>query len=808
MISRGKAAGRTPRNPLAKLAAIDRLEVGPPRIEPRSLSVAYRVFRRGRSEEAELSYRYEEDAFDPEEPGTWNLASMMGAQVALNYGLFCREIRFFGAFDELDRRFLADMAENTSREIYVKKLLEPNVFLTGEAVGLPAVRLDRYTRSRLIFESGEDPLGAPEGTAAWRSDRSKHAVLSSGGKDSLLTFGLLREMGRDVHPIFVNESGRHWYTALNAYRSLKASCPETGRVWTNSDRLFSWMLRHLPFIKKNFARIRSDEYPIRLWTVAVFLFGALPLLRRRQIGRLLIGDEYDTTRRLRHEGISHHDGLFDQSRYFDDTLTRYFHRKGWAVSQFSLLRPLSELLIQKTLAARYPDLHKDQVSCHAAHLAGGRVKPCGRCEKCRRIVAMLVAMDADPSLCGYGRAQVKACLAAVAGREIHQEAEGARHILWTLAKKGRITLPPTARTARPYPEVLQIRIDRDRSPLDGIPGDLRAPLIKIAGEHAEGAVRRVGRVWVPFDPLKDPSMASPYPFEAAARGAPDESPEQEAARGKAGRRAGERRKKGGAGKPGSYLLAEMTWREARSRLRETDLALLPVGSIEQHGLHLPLDVDAWDAEHACREVAAACRPPRPIVLPLISYGVSYQHDDFPGTISVSPESLARLVYDVGMSAARHGITKIVIVNGHGGNVPTLQFAAQSINRDARIFTCVETGETSNADVARLTETPNDAHAGEVETSTTLATRPQLVRMDQARKFVPRFSSQYLDFTSARSVEWYARTARISKSGVLGDPTKASREKGERIWRLTIEHLVEFVESLKELSLDQIYERRY
>jgi creatinine amidohydrolase/Fe(II)-dependent formamide hydrolase-like protein len=131
-----------------------------------------------------------------------------------------------------------------------------------------------------------------------------------------------------------------------------------------------------------------------------------------------------------------------------------------------------------------------------------------------------------------------------------------------------------------------------------------------------------------------------------------------------------------------------------------------------------------------------------------------------------------------------------------------------VNRDAHVFACVESGETSDADVLAATETPNDVHAGEVETSTSLATRPHLVRMSEARKFVPEFSSRYLDFSSKRSVEWYARTAKISKSGVLGDPSKASREKGEKYWEIMIRNLVEFVEDLKGMSLDEIYQRRY
>jgi creatinine amidohydrolase/Fe(II)-dependent formamide hydrolase-like protein len=108
----------------------------------------------------------------------------------------------------------------------------------------------------------------------------------------------------------------------------------------------------------------------------------------------------------------------------------------------------------------------------------------------------------------------------------------------------------------------------------------------------------------------------------------------------------------------------------------------------------------------------------------------------------------------------------------------------------------------------MAETQNDVHAGEIETSTTLAIRPELVRMDLAKKSVPRFSSRYLDFSSRRSVDWYARTAKISRQGVMGDPTKATREKGERMWEIMIQNLVEFAEQLKRMSLDEIHQRKH
>jgi mycofactocin system creatininase family protein len=255
-------------------------------------------------------------------------------------------------------------------------------------------------------------------------------------------------------------------------------------------------------------------------------------------------------------------------------------------------------------------------------------------------------------------------------------------------------------------------------------------------------------------------------------------------------------------------LAELTWIEAKQRFSEIDIALLPVGSVEQHGPHLPLDTDSFDAEYLARSVAEAMSEPRPIVLPVIYYGVSYHHMGFSGTISISNETLTRLVYEIGMSVARHGVRKLVIINGHGGNVPALQNAAQMINREARIFTCVDTGETSNVDVEKIIETPNDAHAGEMETSTALAVRPDRVDMKKAKKSIPRFSSKYLNFSSSRSVEWYTQTEKISKNGILGDPTKATREKGERLWHIMTEHLVRFVNDLRILDLDEIHERRY
>jgi creatinine amidohydrolase/Fe(II)-dependent formamide hydrolase-like protein len=777
-------------DPLSVLNIFECLEIGPVRLEPKRLIAPYRLFYNGKMDQTELIYNYEETVFDPIEPESQNLANMIAAQVALNYGLFCDTLVFHGLFDDIDRRFIRDMAENTAREIYVKKFLEPNPFLVGHAAGLSPQKRPRYVHAKLLFPQA---LRSKAGSTLqpWSVQGDKHCILSSGGKDSLLSYGLLNEIGREVHPIFVNESGRHWFTALNAYRHFKDNIPNTARVWVNSDRLFSWMLKRMPFIRRDFADLRSDEYPIRLWTVAVFLFGVLPLMRKRGIGRLLIGDEFDTSVRKTSFGISHYDGLYDQSIYFDQTVTRFFMRKGWTISQFSILRPLSELLIEKILALRYPELQQYQTSCHAAHKEEDRIYPCGKCEKCRRIVSMLLALDVDPARCGYRASQVENALAGFIQKGISQESNGVHQVGFMLLQKGLFV--PSENQKKIFseqPKIMNLRYDPRVSPMNSIPIDLRIPLLQIFLQYADGAMRRIGKKWTTFDPLNDSSLHQPFAFELDING------QNPTLKSKESSMDHQRR----------YLWGELTWPDAQERFQQVDIALLPVGAIEQHGPHLPLDTDAFDADYLALRVAEACSDPKPLVLPNIPYGVSYHHDEFKGTVSISNDTLAKLVYDIGMSISHNGIKKLVIINAHGGNSPALNYAAQMINRDAHIFVCVDTGETSDVDIYAQVETPNDVHAGEIETSTSLAVRPNLVKMDQVRREVPEFSSRYLDFTSKRGVLWYAYTQKISQSGVMGDPTKASAEKGKKFWEIMITHLVGLVEDLKSMTLEEIHHR--
>lgn len=467
-------------------------------IEPKRVKATYSIQKKdGTLVSNDLIYTYNQVYFSKKNAQDVNLASMMLSQVALNYGLFFETIEFDGLFEEVDKRFLKDMTENTSREILVNKFFTKNEFLKPPFDSIQPEKLSKYTAANLVFNNTQFKDLKVEKTSC-STNKNAYAILSSGGKDSLLTYGIIKEIG-EAHPVFINESGRHWFTAVNAHNYFRENEPNTVKPWCNSDRIFNWMVKQMPFIKENFQNIRADIYPIRLWTVPVFLFGVLPVARKRGIGNILIGNEYDTTVKGNHNGISHYNALYDQSKYFDNALTRYYQKKGWDIYQYSLLRSLSELLILKILVKRYPDLQKLQVSCHAAHEKDGTMLPCGNCEKCRRIVGMLKALEEDPKRCGYTDAQIAKGLETLAKRSVKQIGSDAAHLYHLLISKSLIEKNEhTTKLAKEHNEIVKLRFDNERSMLSDLPNYIRKPLLDIFTKYSDGIVQLRERKWHTF----------------------------------------------------------------------------------------------------------------------------------------------------------------------------------------------------------------------------------------------------------------------------------------------------------------------
>jgi mycofactocin precursor peptide peptidase len=188
--------------------------------------------------------------------------------------------------------------------------------------------------------------------------------------------------------------------------------------------------------------------------------------------------------------------------------------------------------------------------------------------------------------------------------------------------------------------------------------------------------------------------------------------------------------------------------------------LVPLGALEQHGPHLPLDTDARIAVAVARR--AAVDDPGLLVAPVQAYGASGEHEGFPGTLSIGHHALRALLVELGRSASRW-TSRLVFVNGHGGNLPTVPDAVMQLRiegRDATWSPCAVAG--------------GDAHAGHTETSIMLALDPTAVRRAAAERGATAPLDTLLPALRAGGV------AAVSPNGVLGDPTGANAVDGERL----------------------------
>ncbi|WP_236542729.1 creatininase family protein [Spiractinospora alimapuensis] len=208
-------------------------------------------------------------------------------------------------------------------------------------------------------------------------------------------------------------------------------------------------------------------------------------------------------------------------------------------------------------------------------------------------------------------------------------------------------------------------------------------------------------------------------------------------------------------------------REPGSRPAGPEVALLPVGSQEQHGPHLPLDTDTLIATTVAEELARAYSVR---LLPPIAYSCSHEHDAWPGTVSISATTLSALVSDIAASLRRAGTSRLVLVNGHGGNYVLGNVVQESSGRMA-LFPGVAEWEAARRTAGVETSGEVDMHAGELETSLLLHARPDVV----ARGFEARD-----ELTGDRPHLLTRGLAAYSASGVVGRPSLASANKGRLV----------------------------
>ncbi len=240
-------------------------------------------------------------------------------------------------------------------------------------------------------------------------------------------------------------------------------------------------------------------------------------------------------------------------------------------------------------------------------------------------------------------------------------------------------------------------------------------------------------------------------------------------------------------------LARLPWPEAREALKGAGVGLLPVGSTEQHGPHLPLGTDFLTAEWIAREAAERGGY---LLLPTVPVGVSRHHRQFWGTLWVEPEVLAAYVIGISRSLAYHGLKRIVFVNGHGGNTAALMDAAHRL-REEGIFAYVYVWWRAVA--GRIREVMGDAggHAGGMEASVVWHIAPELVRKDRFREAAEGAAKGW--GRVIHGVEVGYDTIDFSSSGCVGDPGVASPEKGREILEAAVSELLEFCRWLSGAS---------
>jgi creatinine amidohydrolase len=252
---------------------------------------------------------------------------------------------------------------------------------------------------------------------------------------------------------------------------------------------------------------------------------------------------------------------------------------------------------------------------------------------------------------------------------------------------------------------------------------------------------------------------------------------------------------------GPLRYERLTWPEVRRAAAEERVALVPVATLEDHGRHLPVDTDLRIVTEICERAAAAAAD-RVVLLPAIPHGYDPHHMDFPGAITIAWDTFTRYCADVGRSLAHHGFRRMLFLNGHGSNQNLVETAARLVMVERPEVLAAAAFYLASPEAAAAIERVRDssrggmAHACELETSIYLAIDPDAVDMDLAvdERGYPEGEHAWLDWSdgSLKLMPWWSA---FSRSGVQGDATKATADKGRELLEAAVAECVAYVDEL-------------
>jgi hypothetical protein len=457
------------------LQCFESIEVSEPVLQGNSARTAVScIDMNGKKDRFQLRARYEE-GITQDYLDLLRVASIMPL---LNYGLFTREIKLNFAVSEADFSLVQDFLEVFSRDIFINKLVRrKNPYILPQY----ALIKDDVHNWKEIPKARITPKNILKDTSiATDPNANSCGVLSSGGKESLLTYGILKEIGAEVHPLYVNESGGHWRTALPAYQYFRNNFPNTARVWTNVDRFYTFMLDHMRIIRRDHRRIWADTYPIRLCIFPFYVFLLLPIFKKRKIGNILIGSEFDDPRTSPYfAGIRHFFGVYDQTQDFDGRMEKWLSERMAGMRQWSAVRSISGLIVERILIRRYPELARLQRSCHSCRFDHSDLLPCGKCSKCQGILLFLMANKVDPSIMGYEHKDVVALPERIAEGNLRLDEDEKNY---ALSLSGLSPNPNDLKTGH----IETIHFHKQTSDLQLLPARFRSKIIRILAKYTKG----------------------------------------------------------------------------------------------------------------------------------------------------------------------------------------------------------------------------------------------------------------------------------------------------------------------------------
>ncbi|HLY48416.1 MAG TPA: creatininase family protein [Solirubrobacteraceae bacterium] len=249
---------------------------------------------------------------------------------------------------------------------------------------------------------------------------------------------------------------------------------------------------------------------------------------------------------------------------------------------------------------------------------------------------------------------------------------------------------------------------------------------------------------------------------------------------------------------------EHTWLELRELAQREDVVVvIPTATLEDHGYHLPIDTDVRLIEAIARGGVEQFNDDgagQALLFPTAVHGYTPHHMDFPGTVSLRWNVFVESLLDCGRSLCRHGFDRILILNGHGSNAPLVDIAARLINLEHRDAVCIAstlyltTPESIQVlERERTSERGGMSHACELETSMYLALEPSLVQMERAVREIPEWNENvWNDWPGGGPLSFWPHWSGFSQSGVMGDPTVATAEKGRTFLTRAQAEAAEFI----------------